>query len=147
MNKKYLNIIATLILFFFLTVPVFSTMAASSITWYGYDKGISLAKEKKKKIYINFHADWCGYCRKMEKETFVDPKVVSFLNDNFISVRINSDKEPKLAQKFNVRGLPANFFLTDRGEPIGNQPGYLDVNNFLNILNFVKDEKYKKTAK
>jgi thioredoxin-related protein len=146
MNRNHLNKIATLILFFFLAVPV-SVMATNSIAWYGYDKGLSLAKEKKKKVYINFHADWCGYCRKMEKETFVDPKVIAFLNDNFIAVRLNSDKEPKLAQKFNVRGLPANFFLTDQGEPIGNQPGYLDVKNFLNILNFVKDEKYKKPAK
>jgi thioredoxin-related protein len=146
MNNHRLNKMAVLTLFFFLAVPL-SAMAANAITWYGYDKGLSLAKEKKKKIYINFHADWCGYCRKMEKETFVDSKVISFLNDNFISVRINSDKEPKLSQKFNVRGLPANFFLTDQGEPIGNQPGYLDVKNFLNVLNFVKDEKYKKNSK
>lgn len=146
MNRRFISIAARFVLFFFLVVPA-QAMAANAIAWNGYDKGLALAKEKKKKVYINFHADWCGYCRKMEKETFVDPKVIAFLNDNFIAIRINSDKEPLLARKFNVRGLPANFFLTEQGEAIGNQPGYLDPKAFLEVLAFVKNEKYKKASK
>ncbi len=146
MNRRVVSTAACFVMFLFLVVP-FKAMAANSIAWNGYDKGLALAKEKKKKIYINFHADWCGYCRKMEKETFVDPKVIAFLNDNYIAVRINSDKEPQLSRKFNVRGLPANIFLTEQGEAIGNQPGYLDPKSFLEVLTFVKNEKYKKGSK
>jgi thioredoxin-related protein len=145
MKSCPLNTLALMALFLFFLVPSFAM--AQSIAWNGYDKGISLAREKNKKIYINFHADWCGYCKKMEKETFVNPKVIAYLNENFIPVRVNSDKEPIIAQKFNVRGLPANIFLTEKGEPIGNQPGYLDVKTFLEVLSFVKDEKYKRGAK
>lgn len=137
--------IAAFVLVLFLLAPLPSS--AASITWNSYDKGLALAKEKKKKIYINFHADWCGYCKKMEKETFVSPKVIAYLNEHFIAVRVNSDKEPVTARKYNVRGLPANFFLTDQGEVIGNQPGFLDEKMFLQILSFVKDEKYKKGGK
>ena len=140
------SIMMLLVAFVVVSFPV-QGMTADSIAWYSYDKGLALAKEKNKKIYINFHADWCGYCRKMEKETFVDKKVIALLNDKFIAVSVNSDKETQLAKKYNVRGLPANFFLTDKGEAIGSQPGYLDAKTFLHLLNFVKDEKYKSGSK
>lgn len=143
-NKFKFFLFFTLVVFLFL--PVYA-MAAGSITWYDYDKGLALAKEKKKKVYINFYADWCGYCKKMEKETFVDSKVISYLSDHFISVRLNSDKERKLATQYSVRGLPANYFLTESGDTIGNQPGYLDAETFMKVLNFIKEEKYKKGNK
>lgn len=145
MTFARLKPIAALFLVMFFLAPL--SVSASSIAWNSYDKGLALAKEKKKKIYINFHADWCGYCKKMEKETFVSPKVIAYLNEHFIAVRVNSDKEQATARKYNVRGLPANFFLTEQGEVIGNQPGYLDEKMFLQLLTFVKDEKYKKGGK
>lgn len=145
MTFNRLKPIAALFIVMFFLAPL--SVSAASIAWNSYDKGLALAKQKNKKIYVNFHADWCGYCKKMEKETFVSPKVVAYLNEHFIAVRVNSDKEQATARKYNVRGLPANFFFTEQGEVIGNQPGYLDEKMFLQLLSFVKDEKYKKGGK
>jgi len=124
-----------------------TTLAAEGIKWYSYDEGLALGKADKKKVYINFYADWCGYCRKMEKETFQDSRVISFLNQNYISIRINSDKEKKLSRQYNVSGLPANIFVSDTGENIGNQPGYLGPADFMKVITFVYEEKYKPKTK
>ena len=120
---------------------------ASDISWHSYDEGLALAKEKHKKVYLNFYADWCGYCKKMEKETYVNQDVVKYLNDHYVSIRLNSDKEQKLSRKYNVQGLPANFFMTEKGEPIGSQPGYMGPKDFMKVLSFVYEEKYKSGSK
>ena len=84
-----------------------------------------LGKIEKKKVFLHFYADWCGFCLKMAKETFRNSAVVSYLEKNFIAVRVNSDKEPDTAAKYGVMGLPSNWFLTEMGQPIGNIPGYI----------------------
>lgn len=129
-----------------LNVPS-TALASDGITWYSYEEGMALAKTNNKKVYINFHAEWCGYCHKMEKETFKDSKVISYLNQNFVPIRINSDKEKALARQYRVRGLPDNIFTTGAGENIGNQPGYLGPADFMKVMAFVYEEKYKSNSK
>jgi thioredoxin-related protein len=74
----------------------------------------------------------------MEKETFVDPSVVSYLTENFIAIRVNSDREKKLATDFRVRGLPDNWFMKASGEVIGHRPGYIPPDAFFKILQSVQ---------
>ena len=120
-----------------------STVSAENLKWYAYDEGMTLAKSQHKKIYINFFADWCGYCTKMDKTTFVDPEIVSYLNKNFIPIKVNSEKEVTLATKYKVRGLPSNWFVTETGEQIANFPGYIPPDDLLPRLKFIQTDSYK----
>jgi thioredoxin-related protein len=122
-------------------------LSAETISWYSYDEGLARAKTEQKKVYINFHADWCGYCHKMERETFKDNQVIAYLNKNYIPVRIDSDKQKDLARKYRVRGLPDHVFLAETGETIGNQPGFLGPRDFMKIITFVYEEQYKTSGK
>jgi len=121
-------------------------LCAETIKWYSYDEGMTLGKSQHKKIFINFFADWCGYCVKMDKGTFVDPQVVSFLNQNFIAIKVDSDKENTLAARYKVRGLPSNWFVSESGDQIGNYPGYIPADNLLPILKFIQTDSYKQMA-
>lgn len=112
---------------------------AGRINWHGFDEGIAKGKQEGKKIYINFYSDLCQYCEEMEKKTFVDPSVVSYMSENFIAIRINSDREKKLAADFRVRGLPDNWFMKPDGEVIGHRPGYIPPDTFFKILQSVQD--------
>jgi len=108
--------------------------ASNSIKWYSYEEGKVLAKIEKKKVFLHFYADWCVFCRKMAKDTFQNNNVVSTLNDTFIAIRVDSDNEPDLAAKYGVRGLPANWFLTEMGQPIVSIPGYIAPDVLLSLL-------------
>ena len=121
-----------------------SGISSGGIKWNGYKEGMALARENGKKIYINFHASWCGYCVKMEKTTFKDDTVIRYLNTNFIPIRVDADKEKKVANDYGVRGLPANWFVENSGKRIGNQPGYLDAKQLLKLLKFVSSGEYNK---
>jgi len=120
------------------------SFAESSVEWKTYDKGMEQAKIKKKQVFINFFAVWCGYCKKMDSTTFSNRQVTNYLQDNFIPIKVNTDKEPTLSQIFGVRGLPFFWFLTAKGERIAGLPGYIPPEMFLKYLEYISTKSYEK---
>ncbi|MFP4040917.1 MAG: thioredoxin family protein [Desulfosudaceae bacterium] len=117
--------------------------AASRIQWFDYSKAVDKAAEQDKKIYLYFYADWCSYCKKMSSETFTNENVIKTLNRDFIPVRVKQEDDRELTEKYNVQGFPSSWFLEKTGEKIGAKPGYLPPEPFLELLDFVINEKYK----
>ena len=120
--------------------------AAENIKWHPYKEGMALGRDLKKKILISFHADWCGYCKKMDRETFKNKAVAQFMNDNFIAVKVNSDRENNIASRYRVKGLPSTWFITENGERISNLPGFVPPDLFINILKYIQTDSYKKMS-
>jgi thioredoxin-related protein len=110
------------------------TVAVENINWRSYKEGLVVSKIEKKKIFLHFYANWCVFCGKMAKETFQNPAVVSYLNSNFIPVRVDTDKEPDTAMKYGITGLPSTWFLTEMGEAIGTVPGFIPPDTLLSML-------------
>lgn len=111
-----------------------SVPASEVINWRSYEEGMVVSKIEKKKVFLHFYADWCGFCRKMAIDTFQDSSVVAYLNSNFISVRVDTDKNQQTAANYGVAALPLNMFLTNRGEPILSIPGYIPADTMLLML-------------
>jgi len=125
----------------------FSTASASDkINWQSYEQGLALAKQEGKKIFVHFYADWCAYCEKMENETLKNSAVIDYLNQNFIPVRVNSDKDRDLARNYYIRGLPSTWFVSETGEKISSLPGYISAEMLLNALEFIHTDSYKKMS-
>jgi thioredoxin-related protein len=108
--------------------------AVETINWRSYEEGLVVSKAEKKKVFLHFYADWCVFCAKMAKETFQNPAVVSYLNNNFIPVRVDTDK--------GVTGLPSTWFLTEMGEAIGTVPGFIPPDTLLAMLKEVNGINY-----
>jgi len=133
LKSKYLC--CALLIAFFLSMGFFSdTSAVETINWCSYEEGLVVSKAEKKKVFLHFYADWCVFCAKMAKETFQNPAVVSYLNNNFIPVRVDTDKDPATAMKYGVQGLPSTWFLTEMGEAIGTVPGFIPPEPLLAML-------------
>lgn len=131
------------LIIFILSGSSFSFASSKGIKWYTYKQGIELSKIEGGKIFLYFYADWCTYCKKMEKETFNDDSVVSYLNDNFIPIKVNSDRDIKTALDFGVKGLPSSWFIEENGERISNLPGFIAADILLNILKYINTDSYK----
>jgi thioredoxin-related protein len=108
--------------------------AADSINWRSYEEGMILSKIEKKKVFLHFYADWCGFCRKMANTTFKDATLIDYLNDNFMPIMVNTDKDPQTASDYGVLGLPHTVFLTAMGEPIFIMPGYIPTDTLMAML-------------
>ncbi len=126
------------------------------IDWKTYPEGLKLGANTNKQIFIDFSTSWCGWCKKMDRETFTDPDVIKMLNDNFVSVRVVGDSKNQLdidgykiserdltSREFGVRGFPAFWFLESDGSKIGPLSGYQPAETFMKALTFVHEEKYK----
>ena len=110
---------------------------SQEIQWHTYNDGMARGKFENKKVFIHFFAEWCAACKTMEKNTFSDPDVVAALNDDFIPVKVNADREVTTASMYRVQALPDNWFIAANGEIIGNRPGYIPPDQLKNILNLI----------
>ena len=77
---------------------------------------------------------------------FKDPAVISFLNQHFVSISVNTDIKGALAKKWRVKGLPLMWFLKPDSEKINSLPGYVDKKQFLSILNYIQSGAYDKMS-
>lgn len=140
--KIYILIILVLIfsVFLFINVSASSTRL-KEIQWHSYDDGMARSKFEKKRVFLHFTAEWCYYCGVMGKETFNDPAIISSLNENFIPIKVDYDKETKTSDYYSVRGLPDTIFIAENGQIIGRRPGYIPPEVLKRILKSILKER------
>lgn len=126
--------------------------------WYTFAEGFARATKEKKPIVIDFYADWCKWCKVMEKETFSDREVIAKLSKDYIPIRIHTDRPNSERIKFRnhnftisefsamlgVRGLPTLVFMDSTGKPITKIPGFVKKDVFLPLLGYITEECYLK---
>ncbi|TGN10353.1 thioredoxin fold domain-containing protein [Leptospira ilyithenensis] len=94
------------ILLFLFVLPLHSeTIWETSI-----GKGLSKAKSQNKPILIDLYADWCAYCKVLEKEIFPDEQVSKVL-ESFVTIRLNGEEFPNLIQKYGIEGYPTILYI------------------------------------
>jgi len=97
-----------------------------------YQSVLKQAQTVNKPVFIDFYTDWCGPCKYMEKEVFVDPEVGAFMNEHFISLRVDAEKEElDLVSKHQIQAYPTLTFLTKTGQLVFKQEGAVDGEKFL----------------
>ncbi|MFI5385587.1 MAG: thioredoxin family protein [Fimbriimonadales bacterium] len=87
---------------------------AAGISWAkAYSTAKSQAKSSHKLIMIDFYTDWCGWCKKLDSDTYPSPQVVKE-SKNFVSVKLDAEKDAdgvRLAKKFGINGYPTILFI------------------------------------
>ena len=114
-----------------------------SITWVGYNEGMTQGRDFDKPVFLHFTAPWCSWCKKMKKETYTDPKVIRYMTDNFVAVMIDTEKLPSLARKYAVSGLPTLWFLDSLGKGLTSIEGYVGPEKLLRVLEYISTKAYE----
>lgn len=117
--------------------------AGEKLEWLDYKDGNKRASLEKKPVMINFHASWCPACKEMEKDTLSNPLVKNYLKKNFISIRVDADREKYLSSKYKIRGLPTTWFLEHTGTQITHLVGYIPPEQFIEVLKYIEGKYYK----
>ncbi len=118
-----------------------------------YQEVLKIARAQNKPVFVDFYTEWCGPCKYMEKEVFVDPEVGAFINEHFIAIRVDAEKqEPSLIEKHQIEVFPTLAYLTNTGKLVFKQEGPVDGKIFLRqaqdlINQKVHSEEYAKRSK
>ena len=120
-----------------------ATGQTKEIQWQPYDAGIEMIKNQNKKGFLHFYTDWCTYCKVMNNQTFVDSRVIDYLNDNFVSIRVNADQQKEVARKYGVSRFPNTWFISEDTSALSSQPGFIPPDMLLNMLKFLHTDSFK----
>ena len=123
--------------------------ASAEVEWKAFEKGIQDASAKRKYGFVSVYTDWCGYCKKLERETLRAQKVVAELDKHFVSMKLNAESEEsitwkgkkmskrELAASWGVEGYPTMLFLNSKGEIIGSFPSYAEADLMIKLLTYI----------
>jgi thioredoxin-related protein len=95
-------------------------------------------------VMIDFSTSWCGWCTKLDQDTFQNPEVSALLKKHFVCVKLDGDKEKQLMSKYGVNGFPNIVFTDARGNKEHQIGGYLPPAPFMSEVQTVIDKKNKK---
>lgn len=63
------------------------------INWITFEQLDDSLSRKPKKVFISFYADWCTYCKKMDRVTFKNNEVIDILNSEYYAIKMNAESK------------------------------------------------------
>ncbi|WP_207430561.1 thioredoxin family protein [Sabulibacter ruber] len=133
---------------------------AEKLTWLTLDQAIEKSKKQPRKILIDVYTDWCGWCKKMDKQVYQNPEVIKKLNSDFYVVKLNAEQRQPItiqgrtyryAEKYRSHELalallkgemsyPSTVFLNEKQQVMERVPGYIPPKDFLRALSYLSEK-------
>jgi uncharacterized protein YyaL (SSP411 family) len=143
----------------------FAGKAQTMVKWYTIDEAFSLTKTAPRKILIDVYTDWCSWCKVMDRNTYSNPIIADYLNNNFYPVRFNAEQKSDLTlngktykyiasgtrgyhelayELLNGQlGYPSTVFLDEHTRMIQPVQGYIKPQQFDQIIKFIGGNYFK----
>ncbi len=139
-----------------------------SIRWYTLQEALELSKSSgKRKLFIDVYTTWCGWCKRLDETTFVDPAVARYINKHYYAVKFDAEQTNDIVfkdktYKFKRNGnrghhelaaewlnnrlsYPTMVFLDENLNTIQSIPGYQEARKLEAILNYFGTDSHKTT--
>jgi thioredoxin-related protein len=143
--------------------------SGAQIKWYSFEEAYVLNKKKPRKIFIDVYTEWCGWCKKMDATTFVDPVIVKYMNSNYYCVKLDAERKdtviidgvtftnPNPSNKRSVHQLarellrgnmsyPSYVFLNEKSQMLTVVAGYQPAKEFEPMIHYFAEDAFSGTS-
>ena len=106
--------------------PYLLQHADNPVDWYPWgSEALARARDEDRPIFLSIGYSACHWCHVMAHESFEDPATAAFLNESFISIKVDREERPDLDAIYmqavvamtGQGGWPMSVFLTPEGRP------------------------------
>jgi len=129
-GRKEMKLVAVAQVAIALAAWLASPALAEALNWNkDVDGGLKEAKTNHKYVLADVYTDWCGWCKRLDRDTFSNEGMVKFLGDKFVCIKVNAEDNgagQKLAGQYRVSGYPCALVFDQSGKFIGKVSGYRD---------------------
>jgi len=101
-----------------------------------FDEALKKARKAGKPVIVDFWADWCAWCHRLDRNTYADPWVARKAQE-FVAVKVNTEgsrKDVDVAVRYHVTSLPTVVFLSPEGRQLFRMNGYQGPGQFPRTL-------------
>ena len=164
MRRDYLYL-----LILFLALPL-GGLQAQEVSWLSWEEAVQMARTEAqpRKMFIDVYTDWCGWCKKMDKDTFQNAEVAAYMRENFYMVKLDAEQKEPIefggkTYKFVPSGrrgyhelaaallqgrlsYPTVVFLDEDLKMLSPVPGYQKPDAFLKIARYFGENIYRDTT-
>jgi thioredoxin-like negative regulator of GroEL len=112
---------------------------------HSFAEALKKAAQHNKPVMVDFWAEWCGWCHRLDKTTYVDSAVVK-LSQEFVAVKVDTEGKPadvEVAMRYDVTSLPTILFVTPSGRQVLRVNGFQGPGKFPRTLERAKDAAAK----
>ncbi len=133
----------TLLLFITLTLSLVAShiddFAQEHDYYRDYNTSLAVAQKENKLIMLVMVADYCPWCRKMERKTLSADAVAENIEEHFIPMIVDRNKDKAhYPEIYDVPRIPTIFFINPKSEEhIFESIAYVKKDEFLQTLNDV----------
>lgn len=154
-------------LFFMVNFTLLGQENNTKIEWKTFEEVEMLMNEKPKKVIVYFYTDWCGWCKRMDKNIYSNANLASYLNENYYAVKFNAEQKKSVyfnGKKYEVTKVgnrfvnelalsmlqgellyPATVLLDENYTILNTFTGYMELYKMEPILKYVGDGLYTHT--
>jgi uncharacterized protein YyaL (SSP411 family) len=119
-------------------MPVFEVLS-NFVAWQPWGAAaFARARLEGKPVLLSITATWCQSCHEMERTTYADPSVATFINKQFVPIRVDVDERPDISERYSLGGWPTTAFLTPGGAVLGGGT-FVPLDRMLGVLGRVAE--------
>jgi len=161
--KKYILQLLFIVIIAGFSPQIFAQKA--EVKWYTFEEAVELNQQEQRKIFIDVYTDWCGWCKKMDANTFTHPAIAQLLNEKYYAVKFdaesrdtikfggqqfinggNSSRSPHQLAVALLQGkmsYPSVAYMNENNQLLTAVPGYYTPEKLEPILRYFADNAYK----
>lgn len=142
-----------------------NSAAGEGVEWITFAEAEKRAAKDNKLLLVDVYTDWCGWCKRLDSDTYSDPAVQAYIREHYHAVKFNAEQKEAIQFKgkdypwqaggrsgvntlavemLNGRlAYPTTAFYDDKLSLISPVPGYHGPKEMLAVLKYFKEGVYK----